>query len=113
VPNVARLKTLLEYVENISPDLIEMARYKGACGTTACLMGHAIDAFPDQFGWDYIRGKPYDTVGSEEPFPGQQFFDLTEYEWHLIFNGVIPNDRAIPNLRERIQEWSSAEYLAS
>lgn len=105
MPNIARLKTLLEYVEQLPTSLIKMERYRSACGTSACLMGHAIKAFPDRFKWDFVRSKPYDTLGGEEPFPGQQFFDLTEYEWHLVFNGVIPNDKAVSNLRERIQEW--------
>lgn len=109
MPNIPRLKTLLEYVEQLPPEQIRMDDY--FCGTAACLMGHACSVFPGEFQVTTERfGKFILSSGGEEPFPGQQFFDLTEYEWHLIFNGKIPNDKAVSNLRERIQEWSSAEH---
>lgn len=104
MPNIARLRTLLEYVEKLDPELIHMSAFK--CGTTACLMGHAVDVFPDHLKWD-DEGIPQE-IGFPERFqPGSAFFGLNEEEWDAIFDGEIPDEEAVSNLRECIEYWSS------
>lgn len=111
MPNIARLKKLLEHVEKLPPDAIYMHWYKSDCGTAACLMGHAVTAFPEEFEWGDM-GRPVDKTGVWESCVGSLFFDLTKEQWIVIFHGTIPNDKAVSNLRERIQEWEKEEQGA-
>lgn len=110
MPNIKRLTTLLEYVEKLPPEAIEMGTY--ICGTAACLMGHAVSAFPKDFRWFHslISMHPEHIAHPLEKYPGSIFFDLTEYEWLDIFAPAIHNELAIQNLRDRIEEWSNAQH---
>lgn len=110
MPNIAKLRTLLEYVEKLDPELIHMSAFK--CGTTACLMGHAVDVFPGRFEWQqkYATLFPVDVEHPTENPCGSAFFGLNEEEWDAIFDGEIPDEEAVPNLRQKIEEWEDAEH---
>lgn len=111
MPNIERLTALLEYVEKLPVEQIDMQSFRNECGTTACLMGHAVSAFPDQLMWtkDNYIGRPFDPMAGDENYPGTVFFDLTESQWQAIFNDDIPNDRAVKNLREHVESWERAQ----
>lgn len=111
MPNIERLTTLLEYVEKLPPESIDMQQFH--CGTTACLMGHAVGAFPEDFRWyEYDRYdlRPEYIAGPIERHPGMIFFELDEAQWRSIFSGVIHNARAVENLRNKIERWKRAQH---
>jgi hypothetical protein len=111
MPHIARLRTLLEYVERLPVEQIHMPWYKNECGTAACLMGHAVTGFPERFRWaSSIKPRPEDRHIDFELYPGQHFFELSDSEWLKVFSADIPNHEAVSNLRESIKEWESAEH---
>jgi hypothetical protein len=103
MPNIERLTTLLEYVERLPIEQIDMHSFK--CGTTACLMGHAVSVFPDRLAWDEDGIAPEEIDFYEDTCPGAHFFDLTYGQWHSIFDSFIEADEAVSNLREYIERW--------
>jgi hypothetical protein len=87
MPNIERLTALLEYVEKLPVEQIDMQSFRNECGTTACLMGYAVDVFPGQFTWRYTPGwySPVDVENPNESFRGSTFFELNGAEWDAIF----------------------------
>lgn len=114
MPNIERLKTLLEYVRTLPVERIDMREYKSKCGTTCCLLGHAVGAFPDQLFFKPTLIENLCTVAEiENPdttIGCREFFGLNEFQWHRIFDPSIGNDVAVSNLAFRIEDWSNAQH---
>lgn len=107
MPNIERLKTLLEYVEKLDPKSSRWEPSGTSVAQSLASWGHAVTVFPDRFRWSYEDrlGIPIDKIDPGQRPAGLAFFELTHSQWGQIFRDTIRSDRAVDNLREHIERW--------